>query len=97
MSLGDAEFDKKVADWLKWDRNEKSRAEIENLVEKKDVDGLKARMNGRLLFGTAGDRIVQIKIFGNNNMTVEFLITSSIENLAITLRKARACAMPSFC
>ncbi|KAF8357845.1 hypothetical protein PRIPAC_92840, partial [Pristionchus pacificus] len=46
----------KVANWLKWDKNEATRAEIQSLVDSKDDAALAARMNGRLLFGTAGVR-----------------------------------------
>jgi phosphoglucomutase/phosphopentomutase len=56
MTLGCSDLDAKVANWLQWDKNDKNRAEIQKLVDEKDVDGLKARMNGQLLFGTAGIR-----------------------------------------
>jgi len=50
------ELQKKVEDWLTWDENPKTRKEIEELVEKKDASALRARMLGKLSFGTAGIR-----------------------------------------
>lgn len=41
---------------IKHFQNEKTRSEIQSLVDKKDDAALSARMNGRLLFGTAGER-----------------------------------------
>uniref|UniRef100_A0A1I7ZZH6 Phosphoglucomutase-2 n=1 Tax=Steinernema glaseri TaxID=37863 RepID=A0A1I7ZZH6_9BILA len=55
MTFG-AELDQKISNWLAWDKNEKTRAEIEKLVEAKDEAALKARMDGKLAFGTAGVR-----------------------------------------
>ncbi|EYB95450.1 hypothetical protein Y032_0159g3265 [Ancylostoma ceylanicum] len=46
----------KVKDWLAWDKNEKTHADIAKLAEAKNYAELATRMNGRLLFGTAGIR-----------------------------------------
>ncbi|KJH40672.1 phosphoglucomutase/phosphomannomutase, alpha/beta/alpha domain II [Dictyocaulus viviparus] len=51
-----AKLDAKVANWLAWDKNEETRACITAFAEKKNYTELAARMNGRLLFGTAGIR-----------------------------------------
>ncbi|EGG18327.1 phosphoglucomutase [Cavenderia fasciculata] len=40
--------------WLKWDRNPKTHKEIEQLVEAKDENELRARLENRIAFGTAG-------------------------------------------
>lgn len=56
MTLGCAKLDKQVADWLAWDKNDKNRNEIQKLVDEKNVDALKARMDTRLVFGTAGEK-----------------------------------------
>uniref|UniRef100_A0AC34QK24 Phosphoglucomutase n=1 Tax=Panagrolaimus sp. JU765 TaxID=591449 RepID=A0AC34QK24_9BILA len=45
-----------IAKYLQWDKNEKTRSEIQTLVDKKDEEALKARMIGQLAFGTAGIR-----------------------------------------
>ncbi|CAI2348862.1 unnamed protein product [Caenorhabditis sp. 36 PRJEB53466] len=71
MTLGCAKLDKQVADWLAWDRNDQSRAEIQKLVDEKNSDGLKARMNTRLVFGTAGVRAPMQAGFGRlNDLTI---------------------------
>ncbi|CAD6185885.1 unnamed protein product [Caenorhabditis auriculariae] len=71
MSLGDAELEQQVNDWLQWDKNEKTSAEIRELLEKKDVKGLKSRMETRLVFGTAGIRAPMQAGFGRlNDLTV---------------------------
>ncbi|CAI5445952.1 unnamed protein product [Caenorhabditis angaria] len=71
MSLGCSVLDKQVADWLAWDKNEKTLNEIRGLVEKKDVDGLKSRMSTRLVFGTAGVRSPMQAGFGRlNDLTI---------------------------
>ncbi|VDM59457.1 unnamed protein product [Angiostrongylus costaricensis] len=49
-------LDTKVANWLAWDKNEKTRTCIAALAEAKNYTALAARMNGRLVFGTAGIR-----------------------------------------
>ncbi|TKR78335.1 hypothetical protein L596_019154 [Steinernema carpocapsae] len=55
MTFGE-ELDKKITNWLAWDKNEKTRVEVEKLVEAKDEAALKGRMSGQLAFGTAGVR-----------------------------------------
>lgn len=45
-----------VKQWLSWDRNSVTRAEVENLVEKKDNDNLRRLLSTRMEFGTAGLR-----------------------------------------
>ncbi|ETN68886.1 phosphoglucomutase/phosphomannomutase, alpha/beta/alpha domain II [Necator americanus] len=46
----------KTQNWLAWDKNEKTRSVIAKLYEEKNFAELAVRMNGRLLFGTAGIR-----------------------------------------
>ncbi|VDN20095.1 unnamed protein product [Gongylonema pulchrum] len=48
--------EKLAAKWLKWDKNEKTRAEIEDLIQKKNVEELESRLCGKMAFGTAGVR-----------------------------------------
>ncbi|CAB3402013.1 unnamed protein product [Caenorhabditis bovis] len=71
MTLGCEILDKKVADWLAWDRNETTLAEIKSLVAANDVAGIKARMSTRLVFGTAGVRAPMQAGFGRlNDLTI---------------------------
>ncbi|KHJ86090.1 phosphoglucomutase/phosphomannomutase, alpha/beta/alpha domain I [Oesophagostomum dentatum] len=61
----------KVENWLAWDKNEKTHAEIAKLSEEKNYTELAARMNGRLLFGTAGIRARMEAGFGRlNDLTI---------------------------
>ncbi|KHJ92965.1 hypothetical protein OESDEN_07130, partial [Oesophagostomum dentatum] len=61
----------KVENWLAWDKNEKTHAEIAKLAEEKNFTELAARMNGRLLFGTAGIRARMEAGFGRlNDLTI---------------------------
>ncbi|GAB1606264.1 BTB/POZ domain-containing protein 9-like [Argonauta hians] len=53
---GDTELDAKIEQWMLWDKNEKTRSEINGLVDKKDIDELKKIMMKRISFGTAGLR-----------------------------------------
>ncbi|XP_029837444.2 phosphoglucomutase-2 [Ixodes scapularis] len=46
----------KVTEWLLWDKNEKTRKQIENLHKTGDVDQLQHLLLDRLTFGTAGLR-----------------------------------------
>lgn len=46
----------KVTEWLQWDKNEKTRKQIEELQKAGDVDQLRHLLLDRLTFGTAGLR-----------------------------------------
>jgi phosphomannomutase len=46
----------KIDEWLKWDPNPRTKAEIEKLVEEKNAQELRARLLKRISFGTAGLR-----------------------------------------
>uniref|UniRef100_A0A8R1EGD4 PGM_PMM_I domain-containing protein n=2 Tax=Caenorhabditis japonica TaxID=281687 RepID=A0A8R1EGD4_CAEJA len=71
MTLGCAKLDQQVADYLAWDQNVNTRSEIQKLLDEKNVDGLKARMNTRLVFGTAGVRAPMQAGFGRlNDLTI---------------------------
>ncbi|VDK67614.1 unnamed protein product [Onchocerca ochengi] len=56
LSIKMEDYETLTTNWLKWDNNDESRAEIEELWNKKDVEALKSRMCGKLSFGTAGVR-----------------------------------------
>ncbi|KAH9505243.1 Phosphoglucomutase-2 [Bulinus truncatus] len=55
-SSGDNFLDKEISLWLKWDKNEKSRLAIKELVDKNDFKSLKKLLLNRMEFGTAGLR-----------------------------------------
>ncbi|XP_053905449.1 glucose 1,6-bisphosphate synthase-like [Malaclemys terrapin pileata] len=53
-SPGDAQLDRAVGQWLSWDKNPKTKAQIENLVRNGMNKELRDRLCCRLTFGTAG-------------------------------------------
>lgn len=50
------QLDGKIRDWLRWDKNETTRHEIEDLVRRCEWKTLEKRLLNRLTFGTAGLR-----------------------------------------
>ncbi|KAM9733562.1 LOW QUALITY PROTEIN: glucose 1,6-bisphosphate synthase-like [Menidia menidia] len=55
-STGDPDVDRLVQKWLAWDRNPRTRAQVENLLGSGRVQDLRSRLSGRMSFGTAGLR-----------------------------------------
>ncbi|NXK69498.1 PGM2L synthase, partial [Sylvietta virens] len=55
-STGDAQLDKAVWQWLSWDKNEKTKEQIESLLQDGKHQELRDRLCCRLTFGTAGLR-----------------------------------------
>ncbi|XP_030055852.1 glucose 1,6-bisphosphate synthase [Microcaecilia unicolor] len=55
-STGDPQLDTAVWQWLSWDKNPKTRAQIENLLRNGMNKELRDRLCRRLTFGTAGLR-----------------------------------------
>ncbi|ELU07916.1 hypothetical protein CAPTEDRAFT_179932 [Capitella teleta] len=53
---GDSDVDVRLQEWFGWDKNEKTRAELEKLVAENDVVELRKRLLTRMEFGTAGLR-----------------------------------------
>ncbi|ESO94178.1 hypothetical protein LOTGIDRAFT_189430 [Lottia gigantea] len=51
-----AELSNEISKWMEWDKNEKTRTEIQQLVDAHDAQELKTRMMSRIEFGTAGMR-----------------------------------------
>lgn len=49
-------LDQKIQEWLSWDKNEKTSAEIQKLSQEKKYDELSKILFDRLTFGTAGLR-----------------------------------------
>ncbi|XP_048120897.1 glucose 1,6-bisphosphate synthase isoform X1 [Alosa alosa] len=55
-ATGDPQLDKAIYQWITWDRNVLTRAQIEELSREKNVDELRRRLCYRMAFGTAGLR-----------------------------------------
>ncbi|XP_037232107.1 glucose 1,6-bisphosphate synthase isoform X2 [Falco rusticolus] len=55
-STGDAQLDKAVWQWLSWDKNQKTKEQIESLLQNGKHKELRDRLCCRLTFGTAGLR-----------------------------------------
>lgn len=53
---GNMGLDEKIEEWLSWDRNEATRAEVEKLVEDACYKELAKILLERITFGTAGLR-----------------------------------------
>ncbi|XP_014836546.1 PREDICTED: glucose 1,6-bisphosphate synthase isoform X1 [Poecilia mexicana] len=53
---GDPKLDKAVQQWLDWDRNKWTRAQVESLVAAGRLEDLRSRLCSRMSFGTAGLR-----------------------------------------
>ncbi|KAG4076207.1 hypothetical protein HA402_014756 [Bradysia odoriphaga] len=61
----------KICDWLRWDKNEKTRHEIEDLVQRCEWKILEKRLLNRLTFGTAGLRgVMYAGFFAMNDLVV---------------------------
>nr|XP_046244129.1 glucose 1,6-bisphosphate synthase [Scatophagus argus] len=56
QSTGDPQLDKAVYQWLTWDKNRWTRAQVEALVAAGRLDDLRMRLCSRMSFGTAGLR-----------------------------------------
>ncbi|XP_039987521.1 glucose 1,6-bisphosphate synthase isoform X2 [Xiphias gladius] len=56
QSTGDPQLDKAVHQWLTWDKNRRTRAQVESLVAAGRLDELRSRLCSRMSFGTAGLR-----------------------------------------
>ncbi|XP_041796509.1 glucose 1,6-bisphosphate synthase [Chelmon rostratus] len=56
QSTGDPQLDKAVLQWLTWDKNRRTRAQVESLVAAARLDDLRTRLCSRMSFGTAGLR-----------------------------------------
>ncbi|XP_062416904.1 glucose 1,6-bisphosphate synthase isoform X3 [Pungitius pungitius] len=55
-STGDPQLDEAVQQWLSWDKNWRTRAQVRSLVEAGRLEDLRTRLCGRMSFGTAGLR-----------------------------------------
>ncbi|XP_014069043.1 glucose 1,6-bisphosphate synthase [Salmo salar] len=55
-ATGDVRLDTAIYQWIKWDKNPKTRAQIEALLLDGQVEELRRRLCSRMTFGTAGLR-----------------------------------------
>ncbi|BFZ14674.1 hypothetical protein BsWGS_17713 [Bradybaena similaris] len=56
IDTGNEQLDLEIKQWLKWDKNEKTRGEIKTLIEENNIPELKKLLLQRMEFGTAGLR-----------------------------------------
>ncbi|CAJ1066375.1 glucose 1%2C6-bisphosphate synthase isoform X1 [Xyrichtys novacula] len=71
QSTGDPQLDKVVHQWLSWDKNPRTRAQVESLVAADRHDDLRKRLCSRMSFGTAGLRAAMGAGFNRiNDLTV---------------------------
>ncbi|VDM79693.1 unnamed protein product [Strongylus vulgaris] len=85
---------KKVEDWLAWDKNETTRADIAKLYEEKNFKELAVRMNGRLLFGTAA-RKRSAETWSSSGAVAAFMVwivahTSALESVVLSIQSCKA-------
>uniref|UniRef100_A0A8C4DWX3 Phosphoglucomutase 2 like 1 n=1 Tax=Dicentrarchus labrax TaxID=13489 RepID=A0A8C4DWX3_DICLA len=70
-STGDPQLDKAVHQWLTWDKNHRTRAQLESLVAAGCLGDLRKRLCSRMSFGTAGLRAAMGAGFSRiNDLTV---------------------------
>uniref|UniRef100_A0A3B3QZD0 Phosphoglucomutase 2-like 1 n=2 Tax=Paramormyrops kingsleyae TaxID=1676925 RepID=A0A3B3QZD0_9TELE len=55
-ATGDATLDKAIYQWITWDKNPRTRAQIEALLGDGNLEELRRRLCARMAFGTAGLR-----------------------------------------
>ncbi|KAL2095911.1 hypothetical protein ACEWY4_008059 [Coilia grayii] len=70
-ATGDPQLDKAIYQWINWDRNPLTRAQIEALARERDVVELRRRLCSRMAFGTAGLRAAMGAGFSRiNDLTI---------------------------
>ncbi|XP_030633648.1 glucose 1,6-bisphosphate synthase [Chanos chanos] len=71
LGTGDPVLDKAINQWITWDKNPLTRAQIEGLVQDGCVEDLRRRLCSRMSFGTAGLRAAMGAGFSRiNDLTV---------------------------
>ncbi|KAK6181557.1 hypothetical protein SNE40_009387 [Patella caerulea] len=78
FSSGDPALDAKIQEWLEWDRNDRTRNEIQELVDSKNVTELRTRLMNRIEFGTAGMRS---RMAAGNSMMNDLTIIQATQGL----------------
>uniref|UniRef100_A0A1S4GYJ9 Phosphoglucomutase n=1 Tax=Anopheles gambiae TaxID=7165 RepID=A0A1S4GYJ9_ANOGA len=76
---GSAELNQRIAEWLRWDKNEKTLEEVRELARRSEWKVLGDRLLQRLTFGTAGLRGVMQAGFNAMN---DLVVIQSAQGLA---------------
>nr|CAD7463187.1 unnamed protein product [Timema tahoe] len=79
------DLDQRISQWLEWDKNEKTRQEIQSLVDNMNISELDAMFESRLTFGTAGIRGAMGP--GPSNMN-DLVIIQTTQGLVTYLQEA---------
>jgi phosphomannomutase len=67
VNSGNVKLDNVITQWMQWDKNSKTRNEIQSLVATKNWEILRNRLLHRMTFGTAGLRGVMRAGFDSMN------------------------------
>jgi len=70
--------------WMKYDKNEKSRKEIQSMVDSRDVSGLEQCLLKRMTFGTAG---LRAKMAPGNTFMNDLTIIQTTQGIARYLKQ----------
>ncbi|XP_072318522.1 glucose 1,6-bisphosphate synthase [Eucyclogobius newberryi] len=81
-STEDPSLDRAVEQWLQWDRNPVTRAQIQTLLDQKQVSELRSRLGSRLSFGTAG---LRAKMGAGFNRINDLTVIQSSQGLCVHL------------
>ncbi|KAM9468860.1 glucose 1,6-bisphosphate synthase isoform 2-T2 [Clarias gariepinus] len=84
LSTGDATLDKLVNQWICWDKNAATQAQIKRLVQETRVEELRRRLCSRMTFGTAGLRAAMGAGFSRVN---DLTIIQSTQGMYVYLAK----------
>lgn len=83
-STGDPSLDTAVEQWLRWDRNPWTRAQIQTLLDQSRFSELKSRLGSRLSFGTAG---LRAKMGAGFNRINDLTVIQSTQGLCTYLSR----------
>ncbi|MGH0160857.1 UNVERIFIED_CONTAM: hypothetical protein FKN15_039839 [Acipenser sinensis] len=87
---GDSQLDKAIWQWITWDKNPKTRAQIEELVKEGKKTELRERLCCRMTFGTSGLRAAMGAGFSLIN---DLTVIQSTQPYAVKQMKATAGVM----
>lgn len=80
----DAELQKRIDEWLEWDKDPETREEITQLVKSENWAELRGRLCRRIAFGTAGLRgNMKAGFFCMNNLTIQ----QTSQGLAVSVKE----------
>ncbi|XP_064536177.1 phosphopentomutase-like isoform X1 [Drosophila montana] len=81
---GDRVLDKQINNWIEWDRNPQTKAQIINAIKKEDWNTLEACLCNRIAFGTAGLRAAMRAGFDAMN---DLVVIQTAQGLCAYLKK----------